>query len=63
MIGMKEGQKVRFCGENYLAVAEKSNGSCDGCCWQDVRGCAVPVGVHLFDRCQANKVVYVKVNN
>lgn len=63
MIGMKAGMKARFRGDTYLAVAEKLTGSCEGCCWQDARGCAVPAGVHLFDRCQANKVVYVKVNN
>ena len=63
MIGISLGQKARFCGDTYLAIAEKSSGSCDGCCWQDARGCAVPAGVHLFDGCQANKVIYVKVND
>lgn len=63
MIGIRLGQKARLRGDTYMAVAEKLTGSCEGCCWQDARGCAVPAGVHLFDRCQANKVIYVRVND
>lgn len=62
MVGIKLGQRAKFQGDTYEAVAEKSPGSCDGCYWQDPRGCAVQHGVHLFDFCLANKVVYVKVN-
>lgn len=33
MVGMETGMKVRFCGENYMAIAEKSVGS-----WMDAAG-------------------------
>lgn len=61
MVGIPLGQRAKYIGETFEAIAEKAERSCEGCYWKYGEFCNAPMGAHLFDRCAANHVVYIKV--
>ena len=55
--GYKAGERFSFQGKQYQTVNEEVEDQCDGCCWHG-EFCQVRPGVHKFDFCEMNHVIF-----